>query len=317
MKKRHLAALLSLSLAASSAMAVTYTLGDVFNGISKVVSSATASSDGSSSSVSSSAPAGVLVKDLPDLPKLAENPFLRGLSKIDYAELDRNDGWQTQNNRLMTYAATNGSGCLRAMFDPGTKNNNVIRNFQNDAVNGKTFVRTNPITGFSNPYANDKKAFDLSSLNEATRADHGNIYTFRLKTHFKIPNEFVKNGKFVFEAETPGVMTYSQKIPGTRMNSEMVCYEMINGKILDDKKSTYSVKKGNIVDFQTTCYFGGTNEKDGKQSMISSINSFNEALPSSWTVYAVPDPLAKDSGKSYKLTNRDMFLYENEVYPAK
>lgn len=314
MKKLNIA-LLSLSLAASSAMAVTYTLGDVFNGISKVVSSATASSDGSSSSVSSSAPAGVLVKDLPDLPKLADKPFLRGLSKIDYAELGREN--RSKNDELMTYSATDGSGCLRAMFNTGTKNNNVIRNFQNDAVNGKTFVRNSPITGFSNPYANDKKAFDLSSLNEATRTDHGTIYTFRLKTHFKIPNEFVKNGKFVFEAETPGVMTYSQKIPGTRMNSEMVCYEMIDGKILDDKKSTYSVKKGNIVDFQTTCYFGGTNEKDGKQSMISSINSFNEALSSSWKVYSVPDPLAKDAGKSYTITNRDMFLYENEVYPAK
>ena len=95
----------------------------------------------------------------------------------------------------------------------------------------------------------------------------------------------------------------------------MVCYEMINGKILDDKKSTYSVKKGNIVDYQTTCYFGGTIRKN--DNMIKSINPFNEALPSSWKAYKVPDPLAKDAGKSYTITNRDMFLYENEVYPAK
>lgn len=312
MKKLHLAALLSLSLAASSAMAVTYTLGDVFNGISKVVSSATASSDGSSSSVGSSAPAGVLVKDLPDLPKLAEKPFLRGLSKIDYAELDRHNTSQ-QNNRLMSYAATNGSGCLRAIQRPGG-DEKALRNFQDDAVNGKIFVRTNPITGFSNPYANDKKAFDLSSLNEATRIDQGNIYVYTLKTHFKIPDEFVKNGKFVFESETTGVMTYSAK-KSNQDYSEMVCYEMINGKILDDKKSTYSVKKGNIVDYQTTCYFGGTIRKN--DNMIKSINPFNEALPSSWKAYKVPDPLAKDAGKSYTITNRDMFLYENEVYPAK
>lgn len=315
MKKLHLATFLSIGLITTSASAVTYTIGDVFNGISKVVSSATASSDGSSSSVSSSAPAGVLVKDLPDLPKLSDKPFLRGLSKIDYAELNRNNVTSQKNAKLMRYAATDGWGCIRAMNRH--RDVDVIMNFQKDALDSKTFVRSNPLSGFSNPYANDKKAFDLSSLNEATRIDYQSIYTYTLKTHFKIPDEFVKNGKFVFESETSGVMHYSTDIKGTMMASEQVCYEFINGQILADKKSTYTVKKGNMIDYQTTCYFGGTNGKNDKMNMIKSIDRFNEVIPSAWKVYAVPDPLAKDAGKSYTITNRDMFLYENEVYPTK
>lgn len=314
MKKINLA-LLSLSLVASSTMATTYTLGDVFSGISKAVSSVT--SDGSSSSGSSLAPAGVLVKDLPDLPKLADKPFLRGLSRIDYAELNRNNITSPQNNKLMSFAATDGTVCLRDIYDPSVKTVSAILNFQNDAVNGKTFVRTNPITVFSNPYANDRKAFDLSPLNEITRIDAQSIYTYTLKTHFKIPNEFVKNGKFIFESESPGVMNYRKDIQGTNMRSQQMCYEIINGKILDDKKATYTVKKGNIVDYQTTCYFSGTNGKYDKENLIKSINPFNEIIPSSWKAYSIPDPLAKDAGKSYTITNRDMFLYENEVYPAK
>lgn len=302
--------LLGLAVVSTIVSAKEYTIGEVVSGVGGFFGGLTGSG-------TSNVPSGILVKDLPDLPKLTDKPFLRGLAKFDYSEIDRHGPSSKKNMDMIGWAAADGIGCLRLLQNGYNTHPKVAINFQNDAKNGKTFIHTNPVSGFSNPYANDKKAFDLSSLNEVTRVNHQTIYTYTLKTHFKIPDEFVKNGKFVFESETTGIRYYTQDIKGTMMKSQQMCYEMINGQILNDKKATYTAQKGNIVDYQTTCYFGGTNGKNDKTNMIQSITPFNEVIPSSWKVYSVSDPLAKDAGKSYALTNRDMFLYENEVYPVK
>lgn len=310
MKKLHLATLLSLSIAASSAMAVTYTLGDVFNGISKVVSSATAPSDGASSLVSSSAPSGVLVKDLPDLPKLSDKPYMRGLAKLNYGDILFTGNIRDKNNGILGNEARDAKWLLRyRVAEPGSEKSNV--KFQQDALKGKIFDRINTLSVFSNPYASQSEAFDLSKLDDATRNDTNTLYAYNLNSHIKVPDEFVnKNGKFVFESEIGPIMKY-RKDGSYHTVISQVCYQMINGAFLLDKKATYSVKKGNIIDYSLSCYFNGA--KDAIQTM----NMSSGLLPNSWTVYSIPDPLAKDAGKSYTITNRDMFLYENEVYPAK
>lgn len=319
MKKLSLSTFISIGLITTSASAVTYTIGDVFSGISKAVSSVTAPSDGSSSSVSSSASAGVLVKDLPDLPKLADKPFLRGLSKIDYAEIQRPKG----SKNCYRISSLNCSGrCIIGQLAKNYQNRSEALEFQDDAANKKPFERSNKLSTFSNPYANQSSAFDLSKLDEVTRNDDYHVYTYTINTHFKIPDEFIKNGKFVFEAQTPAVQTYNRGnvalITGSNSGFNQLCYHKINNNFLTDKKATYLVKKGNIVDYSLTCYFSGdSGSKKILPSTIQSIRESNEILPKSWTAYSVPDPLAKEAGKSYTLTNRDMFLYEYEVYPAK
>ena len=319
MKKLNIA-LLSLSLAASSAMAVTYSLGDVFNGISKAVSSATAPSDGASSSVSSSAPSGVLVKDLPDLPKLADKPFIRGLAKLDYGEIERYVDTSPKNSSRLGLTGASGTDYIRQFLIPGNYTA-VSLVIQADATKKKMLDRSGVLSTISNPYANQNIAFDLSKLDDVTRNSEKSIYTYALNTHFKIPDEYVKNGKFVFESQygpvSSSYQNYSERIPMATVTSQQ-CYHMINNQFLSDKKGTYSVKPGNIVDYTLTCYFAGQVEPTTtSQFTIKSINEFSNVLPKSWKVSAVPDALAKNEGKSYVLTNRDMFLYEKEVYPAK
>ena len=315
MSKLHFAALLSVSIVGSSAMATTYTLGDVFSGISKVVSKATGPSEGSSSFASSSAPSGVLVKDLPDLPKLAEKPYMRGLSKLDYGEIVPGEG---KNRRTIGFDAGSAPYALGVIIQDYQEGRNSDRSitFQKDALKGKVYDRSSALSVISNPYASQAEAFDLSKLNESTRNNMSTIYTYTLKTHIKIPDEFVnKSGKFVFETHHSPVMVYNGYLLTNpkKKDNNFLCYQMINGNFLSGAKANYSVKKGNIVDYSLACYFAGNTNPN----TIQDIKQSSDFLPRSWTVYSVSDPLAKDAGKSYTITNRDMFLYENEVYPAK
>lgn len=314
MNKFQIAALLSVSAIASSAMATTYTLGDVFSGISKVVSKATAPS-GNAAEETVSIPSGVLVKDLPDLQKLSDKAFLRGLAKIEYGEIIPGDG---KNRRTIGFDAGSAPYALGVIIQDYQEGRNSARSttFQKDALTGKVYDRSSTLTAVSNPYANQTEAFDLSKLNESTRNNMSAIYTYTLKTHIKIPNEFVnKSGKFVFETHHSPVMLYNGYLltnPKKKDNNS-ICYQMINGAFLSDAKASYSVKKGNIVDYSLACYIAGNT----KPNTIQDIKQSSDLLPRSWTVYSVPDPLAKDAGQSYTITNRDMFLYENEVYPAR
>jgi hypothetical protein len=272
------------------------------------------------SSTTASAPAGVLVKDLTGLPKLSDKPFVRGLAKLDYGEIERPFGGNTKNNSRLGMGGADGTDYIRKFLIPGTYNA-VSMVFQEDARKKKMLDRSGVLNTISNPYANQNTAFDLSKLDEVTRNSKQSIYTYTLHTHFKIPDEYVKNGKFVFESQYGPIQysyqNYSALIPMATVTSQQ-CYQMINNEFLSDKKGTYSVKQGNIVDYTLTCYFAGQVEPTTtSQFTIKSIKEFNNVLPKSWKVSAVPDTLAKDEGKSYVLSNRDMFLYEKEVYPAK
>jgi hypothetical protein len=292
-------------------MATTYTIGDVFSGISKVVSKVTGPSEGSSSSASSSAPSGVLVKDLTDLPKLVDKPYMRGLAKLDYGDILFTGNTREKNSGLLGHETSDAEWLLRFQIAEAG-NNKINLKFQQDAIKGKVFDRINTLSVFSNPYASQSEAFELSKLDDATRNNTHTLYTYTLNSHIKVPDEFVnKNGKFVFESEVGPVRKYRKVDRSNHPIISQVCYQTLNGALLLDKKATYSVKKGNIIDYSLSCYFNGA--PDAIQTMKIS----SELLPNSWTVYSVPDPLAKDAGKSYTITNRDMFLYENEVYPTK
>jgi hypothetical protein len=310
MNKFQIAALLSVSAITSSAMASTHTLGDVFNGISKVVSKTTAPS-GNATEETVSAPSGMLVKDLPDLPKLADKPYIRGLAKLDYGDILFTGNTRDKNSGLLGHETSDAEWLLRFQIAEAG-NNKINLKFQQDAIKGKVFDRINTLSVFSNPYANQSEAFDLSKLDDVTRNNTHTLYAYTLNSHIKVPDEFVnKNGKIVFESEIGSIRKYRKVDRSNHPIISQVCYQTLNGALLLDKKATYSVKKGNIIDYSLSCYFNGA--PDAVQTMKMS----NELLPKSWTVYSVPDPLAKDAGQSYTVTNRDMFLYENEVYPAK
>lgn len=304
MIKHGISTLLVLAVVSTTVSAKELTLGDVVGGIGSILG-------GLSNSATSNTPSGVLVKDLPDLPILADKPFVRGAAKIDYAELQR--PYSSDNNKRMGSRALGGRGSMGLMIKDYDRH---VLEYQADASGQKKFVRSSKLSGFSNPYANDSNAFELSKLNEATRNNGMSIYTYTLKTHFKVPDEFVTQGKVVFEADNPGVQTYVRgHVSSADKGSGFVqmCFHRINNEFLKGQKATYSVKKGNIIDYDLTCYFAGD---DGSNKFlpntIQSIQESNEALSKSWTVYN-----SKDAGKSYILTNKDMFLYENEVNPVK
>lgn len=316
MKKLSLATYLLIGLVNTSASAVTFTLGDVFNGISKAVSSVTAPSD-----TVASAPSGLLVKDIKDLPQLTNKPFIRGVALLNYAELERE--LNSENNRRMGGIWPDGRYLIGELVKNYGSYQRVAQAFQDDVAGKKKFNRSVELKGASNPYANDNNAFELSKLNDATRKNSMSIYTYTLKTHFKIPDQYVTNGKFVFESDNPGVKNYLRghvaMDPGSDQGFAQICYERINNDFLHDQKSVYSVKKGNIIDYSITCYFGGDDgtNRSRTDNTIQPIKETNSILPKTWTIHKIKDPLSKSDGASYTLTNKDMFSFENEVYPTK
>lgn len=262
----------------------------------------------------------VLVKDIPDLPKLSDKPYLRGASKINYGEMLFGGNVNTnKNTRAIGFEDGSGSHILETIIGDykGTGFTNRANAFQKDAQTRKIFTQNNTLSVISNPSAGQAEAFNLSNIDDIARNNLLTVYTFDLKSHIKIPNEFVnKNGKFLFASNDGPIMLYygnSAGSGGKRKDKNAICYQMINGDLLSGDKGTYSVKKGNIVDYTLACYFAG----NVKPNTMQDIRQVKDMIPKSWEVYSVPDTSAKDIGKKYTVTNRDMFLYENEVHSAK
>lgn len=291
----------------SSAIATTFSLSDVFNGISNAVSSPT----------SSEPP--VLVKDMQNGPVLSSKPYLRGLASINYSSIPIRQNF----NKDLEEHVSNHAATLLDYYQRYAQESRGLRVLLKDATGKIHLVRYKEDTKkvYSNPYSNNISVFDLSKLNDFGRSEYLSFYNYEIKTHIKIPEQYIKNGKVIFEdVRGPAIVYSRQGGPGRAYNSfAQICFQKIDGKFMTESKMTIPVSKENTIDYSISCYFGGyptvpsLGIGEGNKDSLKDISEAQSVLPSFWNVYTIPGPLDKKEPEKYKITSKDIFLYEKEV----
>lgn len=311
-KKTFNLLILCFALTSTSAFAKEYTIGDIVGGIGDYFGGLSNSSNASSSGEVRSNQSEMLVKDLTDLPKLSDKPFVRGVSKLDYAEMHLNNEVNRKNYHL---AGGNTRGEYAIWLLSRSSNQVLAQNLIKDLKTKKVFDKDNTMSVYSNPSATFEGLFDLTKINEIQRTNPLKMYTYALSTHFKIPNELVdKKGQVIIESPNFPIYIATTRGDSSYSLGSEVCHQMINNDFLKDTKGVYSVKKGNILDYQIVCYFAGELPQESrKTNSLQSLSFYQKNLPKEFKVYSTAD----SSANSYTLSNRDIFLYANEFNPAK
>lgn len=301
--------ILSTSATINDLSAATFSLGDVFNGLTNIVSQ---NSDKTSEPQT-------LVKDSKDGPILSSKPYLRGLASIDYSRIStRQDS--NKYGGLYESAARSHAAPMINHYITHAQESKGLRVLLNDATKKIHLERDKEETKkvYSNPYSNNVSVFDLSKLNDFGRSEYQSFYNYEIKTHIKLPEQYIKNGKVVFEDLRGPAIVYSRGADSYNSFSQ-VCFQKIDGKFMPDKKMTITVSKENTVDYSISCYFGGyptvpeLGIGQGRKDSLKDISEAQSVLPLYWNVYAIPSPLDKGEPEKYKITSKDIFLYEKEV----
>lgn len=297
-KKVH-TAVLSVFLISGSVQA--FSLGDLANGVVNTVSESISDNKQEEDNR--------YVKDINDSVVLSEKPYIRGIARITFSEIDRKDNSQagSQNNVLLkTSSNPNGNSIL---LETVKGDYNDI--FTKDAKNNDIFIVNNINTAYSNPKVSAYPNYDFSQIKKfLTYMNENSIYRYKVETHLKIPAELIEDHHVIIKPKLApltfaGLGDHVGSISGDWWS--YACFQMINGEFTHGNEYKVKVSEDDTIDASATCYFAGVPES-------FQFYKLGYITPDRWTLISPPDPITDKSEHVYNLTKSDMFMYKDEIY---
>ncbi len=290
---------LSVLLTSSSIQA--FSLGDIANSVVNTVSDSVSDSKKEKDDR--------YVKDINDSTILSDKPYIRGIAKITFAEINRKDNSQAgeKNNMLLKTSSNRNANAVLMETVKGDFNDVFTR----DAKDNDTFIVTDVNTVYSNPKVSDYPNYDLSQIKKfLTYMDESSIYRYKVETHLKVPAGLIEDNHVIIKPESApltfnGLGDHVGSIDGDWWS--YACFQTINGEFTKGSEYKVKVSDNNTIDATATCYFAGVPESFQFYKLAY-------VTPDRWTLISPPDPITGESEHEYNLTKLDMFMYKDEIY---
>lgn len=304
MKKRLLSIAIgisiSLSISGCGASMQGFTDG-ISNGFNNAVSSVSNAMNGNKSNGNGYTKYAGLVKDINSTNVLSKKDYIRGMAKLKYAHIPRNI---EQNENIITLRASGGARMLKGILTNSGRSARLQKD--SSSATKSIFKLSSEDTVYSDAFKNSPAYFNLSSIDKY-ETNEDDMYKIDITTHIKVPDNLVKKGKVYFSGDSP-VKYYSlveNKNVLTTEDVATICYTRVNEEFTSKGKTNHiKVKKGNILDFRSTCYFAG--DLKGRVGF----GRLAETIQPNWYVQSSSSSKSTDK---YKLTSMDMFLYKSET----